>query len=50
MDKIAPWFMLVIAVGFITPFRLKKPGLPGMLVMTLCGIATLLLMIFGVKA
>ena len=43
-------FMLVIAAGFITPFRLKKPGLPGIFVMTLCGIATLLLMIFGVKA
>ena len=50
LDKIAPWFLLAGAMAFITPFRMKKPGLPGIIMMSLCGIATLVLVILGVPA
>ena len=50
LDKIAPWFMLAVAIAFITPFRMKKPGMPGIIMMSLCGIATLVLVILGVPA
>lgn len=50
LDKIAPWFMLAVAMAFITPFRMKKPGIFGIILMSLCGIATLVLVIFGVPA
>ena len=39
MEKIGPWLLLVIAVAFLTPFRLKKPATFGKIVMLLVGVA-----------
>ena len=38
-----------MGVAFLTPFRLKKPKLPGKLGMLLCGCGTLVLLLWGVE-
>lgn len=47
MEKIGPWLLLVIAVAFLTPFRLKKPATFGKIVMLLVGIAGMGLVLTG---
>lgn len=42
---VAPAVMLLTAVAFLTPFRLKKPAAVGKLVISLIGIAELVLLI-----
>lgn len=49
LDKLCPWLLTFIAIAFISPFNLRKPNTTGKLVMTLCGVATLVLMLIGVK-
>ena len=49
-DYVAPAVMFVIAIAFITPFRMKKPGWIGKILMVLFGIAGLVLVIYGVRA
>lgn len=46
--KILPWVLLCIAVAFIAPFKLKKPGLIGKIIMVLCGVAGLVALLWGV--
>ena len=48
LDHVTSWLLLVVAIAFITPFRMKKAGLIGKLGMIAGGAATLLLVIFGV--
>ncbi|MBO5891520.1 MAG: CDP-alcohol phosphatidyltransferase family protein [Oscillospiraceae bacterium] len=48
LDHVTSWLLLVVAIAFITPFRMKKAGCYGKLGMIAGGIATLLLVIFGV--
>ena len=50
LDKLCPWLLLMIAAAFISPFYLKKPNTLGKIIMTLCGVATLALVLIGVKA
>ena len=49
-DYVAPAVMFVIALTFITPFRMKKPGWIGKILMVLFGIGGLVLVIYGVRA
>ncbi len=49
VGKILPWVLLCIAVAFIAPFRLKKPGLIGKIIMVLFGIAGLIAVLLGVR-
>ena len=46
----APWLLLAIAGGFLTPFHMKKPGMAGLLVMALMGFATFAAVLIGVSA
>ena len=39
-----------VAVAFISPFHLKKPGGLGKIIMLLCGVAVFTLVMIGVKA
>lgn len=48
-DKILPWVLLVIAVAFITPFKIRKPGLIGKIIMLLLGIGGLVTVLLGVR-
>jgi CDP-diacylglycerol--serine O-phosphatidyltransferase len=48
LDYVLSILLLITAVAFITPFRMKKAGLIGKLGMIAGGAATLLLVIFGV--
>jgi len=48
LEYITPCFFLLVALAFITPFRMKKAGLVGKILMILCGIAALALVLFGV--
>ena len=48
LDKLAPALLLAMAAAFLTPFRLKKPALPGKIGMLLCGSAGLLILLVGV--
>ena len=41
-----PWVLLAVAIAFISPFRLKKPGRIGKIAMVLIGVALLTLIIF----
>lgn len=45
---IAPAVMLVTALAFLTPVRLKKPARVGQLVVLLCGVLELLVLLMGV--
>lgn len=49
MSYVAPAVLLVIAVAFITPFHVKKPGWAGKIAMIIFGIAGLALVIAGVR-
>jgi CDP-diacylglycerol--serine O-phosphatidyltransferase len=48
MDKLGPATLLVMAIAFITPFRLKKPALIGKIGMLLCGSVGFLILLAGV--
>lgn len=48
MDRLGPAALLVMGCAFLTPFRLKKPALPGKIGMLLCGGAELLILLMGV--
>ncbi len=45
--KVLPWVLLGIAVFFIAPFKLKKPGLIGKLIMVVIGIVGLVAVTLG---
>lgn len=45
--RVSPGILLLMAVGFITPFHLKKPGLVGKITLILCGVLELLLLLTG---
>lgn len=47
LDKVGPTALLLIAVAFLTPFRLKKPALPGKVGILLFGGAELLILLAG---
>ena len=49
-DQITMWTMLIIALAFVTPFHLRKPGNLGKLIMVLLGAVTFALVMIGVKA
>jgi CDP-diacylglycerol--serine O-phosphatidyltransferase len=49
MNYVAPAILLVIAIAFITPFHVKKPGWAGKIAMVIFGIAGLVLVIAGVR-
>ncbi len=49
VDMICPWFLLLIAIAFITPFTMKKPGVLGKIIMVLLGIAGIAVVLLGVK-
>ncbi|MBR6557866.1 MAG: CDP-alcohol phosphatidyltransferase family protein [Clostridia bacterium] len=42
-----PWFLLLIAAAFITPFHIKKPKLVGKIIMIVIGAACLAVVIVG---
>ena len=44
------WLLLGIAVAFISPFNLRKPGLAGKIIMLLYGVFGLVVVLMGVKA
>lgn len=46
--KILPWVLLSIAVAFISPFRLRKPGFVGKIIMVLFGVVGLVAVLMGV--
>lgn len=48
LHLLGPAILLAMAVAFVTPFRLKKPRLPGKIGMLLCGGAELLILLRGV--
>lgn len=48
LDRLGPAALLVMGGAFLTPFRLKKPALPGKIGMLLCGGAELLILLAGV--
>lgn len=48
-DYAAPAVMFVIALAFITPFRMRKPGWIGKILMILFGIGGLILVLYGVR-
>ena len=43
------WLLLCIAVAFISPFYLRKPGLAGKIIMLLYGVSGLVMVLIGVK-
>ena len=46
--KILPWVLLSIAVAFISPFKLRKPGFIGKITMVLFGVVGLVAVLMGV--
>lgn len=48
-DKVYPWLLLGMGIGFLTPFRLKKPRLVGKLILIALGVGCLALVWIGVK-
>lgn len=48
LEKLCPWFLLLIAIAFISPFYLRKPNTTGKAMITLCGAAALALVLIGV--
>ena len=48
VEKYLSYVLLVIAVGFITPFKIKKPNLVGKIIMLLIGVAGFVTVIIGV--
>lgn len=49
-DKLSPWLLLLTAIAFLTPFRMKKPHTLGKIIMILFGAGALALVLIGVKA
>ena len=49
-DKLCPWLLLLTAIAFLTPFRMKKPHTLGKILMILFGVGALVLVLIGVKA
>lgn len=49
LDMVCPWVLLLIAIAFVWPFHLRKPNTPGIIILTLCGMTTLVLVLIGVK-
>ena len=47
VGKVLPWVLLGIAVAFISPFKLKKPGFVGKVIMVAIGIAGLVAVMLG---
>ena len=47
VGKVLPWALLGIAVAFISPFKLKKPGFIGKIVMVVFGIVGLVSVMLG---
>lgn len=50
LDSLFPWFLLLVAIAFLTPFRMKKPHTLGKILMILFGAGTLALVLVGVSA
>lgn len=50
VDMFCSCLLLGIAVAFITPFSLRKPGLAGRIIMLLYGVFGLVVVLMGVKA
>lgn len=48
LDMVGPAALLVMGCAFLTPFRLKKPALPGKIGLLLCGGAELLILLMGI--
>lgn len=48
LDVVGPVALLVMGCAFLTPFRLKKPALPGKIGLLLCGGAELLILLMGI--
>lgn len=48
-DVFCPWVLLPIAVAFVSPFKLRKPEIIGMIMMALCGVAIFALVLIGVS-
>lgn len=48
VGKVLPWVLLGIAVSFIVPFKLKKPGFIGKIIMVVFGIVGLVSIMLGV--
>lgn len=44
---LGPAALVLMGVAFLTPFRVKKPGLFGKIIMVLCGVAELILLLAG---
>ncbi|MBE6650306.1 MAG: phosphatidylserine synthase [Ruminococcaceae bacterium] len=49
VNSISPWFLLCVAIAFITPFKLRKPGTVGKIIMVAAGIAIVTAVVIGVK-
>jgi len=47
VGKVLPWVLLGIAVAFISPFKLKKPGFVGKIIMVVFGIVGLVSVMLG---
>lgn len=47
VGKVLPWVLLGIAVAFISPFKLKKPGFVGKVIMVAVGIVGLVSVMLG---
>ncbi len=47
-EKLGPALLFLMGAAFLTPFRLKKPALPGKVGMLLCGGAEFLILLAGV--
>ena len=50
LNNFCSLLLMFIALAFISPFSLKKPDTAGKIIITLCGLATLVLVLLGVKA
>lgn len=48
-EKTSPWILLCIAIAFLTPFSMKKPGIIGKILLLLFGIAGLAAVLIGVR-
>lgn len=47
VGRVLPWVLLGIAVAFISPFKLKKPGFIGKIIMVVIGIVGLVAVTLG---
>ena len=49
-ENVYPWILLGMGIAFLTPFRLKKPGLVGKLILVALGAVCLAFVLIGVSA